>query len=268
MLEKFLNIARGEIGYKESGNNKTKYGDWYGMIGAWCGMFISWCAYQIGFLGSKIPKYAGCGTGYNWFKNKGLITMNPKPGYIGFLKPTVKGATSSHTFIVEKVEGTKITTIEGNLDNMVKRNTRYITDKDILGFGIVEFDDNMSKSIKYVDNVDYEGLNVRRISDNKVVDVIPIGSKVEITKIIDDKAFLSDETYVYLKYLSENPPSLKEVSGADAEGLNVRQFRFTNNNRPIAILKNGTKVKVYEIVGYWARISPNAEAWVYNSYLK
>ncbi len=151
MLEKFLNIARGEIGYKEQGNNNTKYGKWYGINpGAWCAMFISWVAAQLGILGTKIPKYAGCGTGYKWFKKKGLITKNPKPGYIGFL--TSNTGTSSHTFIVEKVEGTKITTIEGNLDNVVKRNIRHTTDKNILGFGIVEFEDtekNTNQSVLY-----------------------------------------------------------------------------------------------------------------------
>lgn len=155
MVEKFLNIARGEIGYKERGNNNTKYGVWYGINpGAWCAMFISWVAAQVGILGTKIPKYAGCGTGYNWFKKKGLITKNPKPGYIGFLTST--SGTSSHTFIVEKVEGTKITTIEGNLDNVVKRNTRYTTDKNILGFGIVKFEEAESNIDSNVSNKTYK----------------------------------------------------------------------------------------------------------------
>jgi len=41
---KALSKAKTQIGYVESGNNMTKYGDWYGMNGQpWCAMFLTWC---------------------------------------------------------------------------------------------------------------------------------------------------------------------------------------------------------------------------------
>ncbi len=101
MKEEFLKIALGEVGYKEGKNNDNKYGKWYGINNKpWCAMFVSWCANQVGVLKTLIPKYSGCGTGYKWFENKGLITMKPKAGDIGFLKPSNPKNKSSHTFIV------------------------------------------------------------------------------------------------------------------------------------------------------------------------
>lgn len=146
MKEKFLKIALAEVGYKEGENNDNKYGEWYGMNKrAWCAIFVSWCANQVGVLKTLIPKYSGCGTGYNWFKSKGLITMKPKPGDIGFLKPSNPKNTSSHTFIVYKVEGNVITTIEGNYPDRVKKITRKLNASNILGFGSVQWSDEEVK---------------------------------------------------------------------------------------------------------------------------
>lgn len=125
MVEDFLKVAISQIGYTEGKNNKTKYGAWYGLDNnPWCAMFISWCANQAGILGTKIPKYASCTTGFNWFKRKNLISNTPSVGAIGFVMTSSTHA--EHTFIVEKVNGNYVYTIEGNLDNKVKRNKRKI----------------------------------------------------------------------------------------------------------------------------------------------
>ena len=135
MIEKFVKVAESQVGYKEGKNNATKYGIWYGMPNQpWCAMFVSWCANKAGILNTLVPKYAACSVGYNWFKNKGLIVSKPKAGYVGFLMNS-KG-NPEHTFIVKSVSGNKIITIEGNLDNAVRINTRTISSK--LKFGIVE----------------------------------------------------------------------------------------------------------------------------------
>ena len=126
----------------EQKDGTTKYGVWYGIPkGDWCAMFVSWCANQAQVLGDKIPKYAGCGDGVRWFKKKNQWVSVPKAGDIGFLKPTKAGATSSHTFIVKKVNGNTITTIEGNLCDKVKLSTRKLNATNILGFGSVQWGD-------------------------------------------------------------------------------------------------------------------------------
>ena len=284
MRDKFLTIALSQVGYKEKKSNKdldsktanagsgnyTKYGKWYGLNPApWCCMFVSWCANEAGILGTLIPKYKGAGTGYNWFKNRNQLTMKPKAGDIGFLKPTKKSATSSHTFIVYKVDGNIIATIEGNENNGVVQIHRKLTDKNILGFGSVKYP--KEKDIRYVDNVDYEGLNVRYISNNKATGkTLYVGTKVEVLEETKDKAYISKTTYVYKQYLSKTCPKYKTVKGADREGLAVRKLNILGipSKTYIDVIKNGTKVKVYKTKGKWSKISPDANAWCYSAYLK
>lgn len=115
MKEEFINIALKEVGYKEGKNNATKYGHWYGLDNnPWCAMFVSWCANKAGISTSIIPKYAGCGTGWKWFKKRGLTSNSPQVGDIVFFKPTIIGATSSHTGIVVDVTDSYVITVEGN----------------------------------------------------------------------------------------------------------------------------------------------------------
>ena len=284
MREKFLQVALSQVGYKEKKSNKdldsktanagngnyTKYGAWYGLNPAhWCCMFVSWCANEVGILGTLIPKYKGAGTGYNWFKNKGQITMKPRPGDIGFLKPTIKGATSSHTFIVYEVLGDKIITIEGNLNDGVVKNTRKLTDKNILGFGSVEYPEE-----RYVDNVDYEGLNVRRIKDgSKTGELLQQATKVKVLKFDGKKALITKDTYVDKNYLVKNVPSFKTVNGADRDGLAVRKITLGKvSKKVLATLKNGHRVKVYKTKKIkkqtWCKVSPDSNAWCYGGYLK
>lgn len=143
----FINVAISQIGYKEQTINKksnyTKYGKWYGINPApWCAMFVSWCANQVKILDVKnqaglIPKYANCGDGRRWFKNKGSLTEIPHKGDVGFV---MKNGAAQHTFIVEYVDGKYVHTIEGNLSDKVKRYKRKIN-KDLL-FGNVNYGDS------------------------------------------------------------------------------------------------------------------------------
>ena len=268
MKDKFISVALSQVGYKEYGTNKTKYGEWYGMNGEpWCAIFVSWCANQVGVLNKLIPKYSSSSAGYKWFKENTGITMKPKAGDIGFIKNSKEtpGYPAEHTFIVVAVNGDTVTTVEGNIDNRVVKLTRKIDDK-ILGFGVV----NWPKNVMYVDNVDYEGLNVRYISTgNKTGKVLPIATEVEVLRYDGNKAIISKETYVDKRYLSEKKPSYKVVSGADSQGLNVRpRYALGIMGNPIACLKNGTRVKVYQVKGKWSKVSPDANAWCYSSYLK
>ena len=163
MLEDFLKEARNQIGYKEEKNNKTKYGKWYGLDNnPWCAMFISWCANNVGIMGTKIPKYASCTTGFNWFKRKNLISSTPTVGSIGFVMTS--STHSEHTFIVEKVSGDYVYTIEGNLNDKVMRNKRKIG--ATLKFANVKYDE-------YFTTGDYELLYNKALrKDHKIANNI------------------------------------------------------------------------------------------------
>ena len=275
--EKFLETARSQVGVKEIPINEVKYNTWYygkkvnGSSYPWCVVFVCWCANQVGVLGSLIPKTASSSTMYNWFKKNTGVTLNPKPGYIGFIKNTGSDKNkyvAEHTFIVYEVNGDTITTIEGNIDNRVIKQKRKL-DSKILGFGIVNWNYD---EVRYVDNVDYEGLNVHYLKDNKNTgQVLPIATRVNVLEFKGNKAIISKDTFVYSAYLSKTIPNYKVVTGADNQGLAVRKRNAITgkmSNNYIAVIKNGTKVKVYKVKGNWSKISPDQNAWCYSKYLK
>ena len=159
--EKVLDLAKRQIGYKESGKNDTKYARYFDVEAwqwfntkkqgsEWCAIFICWlfCQNEIlgpkkarVFLGCPEPKNncaAGCGYLYDYLKKKGYQSSldKAKPGDIIFFK---SGSKCSHVGIVEKVDKLNIYTIEGNAGNMVKRVTHKRSSKTIY-FGIMSPD--------------------------------------------------------------------------------------------------------------------------------
>jgi len=137
-----VSIASREIGYKETGDNHTKYGVWYGMDGAaWCHMFVSWCAAKAGIPSSVIPKTASTDEGMAWFKSRGRFKYKgkyiPKRGDLVYFK-----TGRSHVGIVEKVTGSTLHTIEGNAaltTDRVARRTYPLSEKTITGYGVPEY---------------------------------------------------------------------------------------------------------------------------------
>ena len=113
--EKVIQIARGEIGYKESpaGSNKTKYGAWYGMNGQpWCMMFVQWCFAQAG---NPLPyKTASCSALMRWAVEKGRwVTSDYKPGDV-LLFDFGHDGDPDHVGIFDHYEAGKLVSIEGN----------------------------------------------------------------------------------------------------------------------------------------------------------
>ena len=81
-VRELLDIARGELGYKETpaNSNRTKYGAWYGLDGQpWCVMFVEWVFAQAGV---KLPiETASCTILMNAAKSAGnWVTSNYQPG--------------------------------------------------------------------------------------------------------------------------------------------------------------------------------------------
>ena len=150
----FVNVAKSQIGIKETGTNNVKYNTWYygrvvnGTPGtseyAWCVTFECWCANQVGILNSLIPKCNNVGVLRDWYKARGLYHLKtsytPKAGDLIIFK------NASHTGIVERVEGSKIWTVEGNSKDKVSNNTYLRTDSYIQGYCQVKFNDNQGNT--------------------------------------------------------------------------------------------------------------------------
>lgn len=147
MAKDIVDIAIGEIGYREQGNNKTKYGAWYGMnSAAWCHMFVSWCAAQAAVPVSVVPKTASCSSGMAWFQKKGQFKYKgkykPKRGDIVYFK----SAGASHVGIVEYLSGNTVHTVEGNTSDKVARRSYALNNSRITGYGVPEYNGLNSES--------------------------------------------------------------------------------------------------------------------------
>ena len=167
---KLLEIARGELGYKEKETNSqldnptanagdgnwTKYARDLHSAGyyqaakngyAWCDIWVDWCFWQLAGKDKTKGEYLECqtglyGAGCEWssdcYRRAGRFDKNPKVGDQIFFGKT---DAEEHTGIVEKIEGGKVHTIEGNASNMVKRCSYSLTSSYIVGYGHPRFDE-------------------------------------------------------------------------------------------------------------------------------
>lgn len=255
LREKIIEIAVKEVGYKEYANNKTKYGDWYGIHGEWCDIFICWLANQVGILNKLIPKSAYVPTTCDWFKKrkefqyKGYV---PQKGDLIFFDYT-KNNNPDHIGIVEYVVGNKIHTIEGNKSKKVRRQEYSINDKGIYGFGLVAYGDDD----KSIDELAHEVINGK------------YGTGEARKKALGDKYYaVQQRVNEILKRNSKPVETAKYVKGRyivnTPKGLNVRKGPSTNYGIK-KTYKNGQKFTCLQVSGDWGR---TISGWVNLNYCK
>ena len=134
-----VTIAQSQIG--QTGGQP--YWSWYGFGSRveWCAIFVSWCAEQCGYLDAGIlPKFASCGVGVKWFQNRGQWlpgSATPEPGMVIFFQWYGSDSLiADHVGIVEKVEGGRVYTIEGNSNDQVRQNSYPVGYGEIKGYGV------------------------------------------------------------------------------------------------------------------------------------
>ena len=139
-----------EVALSQVGNvGGDPYWSWYGFKNHvdWCACFVSWCADQCGYIeNGVIPKYAGCVTGTNWFKERGQWLdgkQEPAPGMIIFFdwddpegSSGPQDGEADHTGIIVRVEGGTIYTVEGNCSDSCKEKRYSVGHYEILGYGV------------------------------------------------------------------------------------------------------------------------------------
>jgi len=123
------------------------YWSWYGFNSRveWCACFVSWCANECGYLDAGvIPRTAGCISGSDWFKDRGLWQDNsyePRPGDIIYFDWDNKGSSgpqdglADHVGIMEKVANGLVYTVEGNSGDSCRENRYAIGHYEIYGYG-------------------------------------------------------------------------------------------------------------------------------------
>ena len=118
------------------------YWSWYGFESRveWCATFVSWVANEVGYIDSGVvPKFAGVNQGVSWFQLRSRYKDSnyiPKSGDIIFYDWDGDN-DPDHVGIVEKVENSRIYTIEGNMSDKVKNLNYDINSDDIFGFGLI-----------------------------------------------------------------------------------------------------------------------------------
>ncbi|OJH36620.1 LysM peptidoglycan-binding domain-containing protein [Cystobacter ferrugineus] len=116
-LEKFLAVARSQVGYRSSrmpnGLPRTKYGAWYGLQHEYCAMFVSWCAAKSG-NGAAFRKRALVQALIDDFRRKRRFGAKPRVGALVCFDWMPGRPGGNHVGIVVQVKKGHILTIEGN----------------------------------------------------------------------------------------------------------------------------------------------------------
>lgn len=147
-----VNVAKAEIGYRESGTNITKYGSWYGMQDEWCAMFVAWCANQANISTTIIPKTASAPGMKNTFAQKGRFYLSqsqggstaPMAGDIFFEGTSANGI--KHVGIITSVDSNNIYVVDGNCDNKVNSHAISRTASNFVGFARPQYASNSHSS--------------------------------------------------------------------------------------------------------------------------
>lgn len=119
-ISELLDISRRQIGTRESppNSNNVRYNTWYygrevsGAAYPWCMVFVQWVFDQAGV---KLPvRTASCGALMRAAQSAGCwVTKGYQPGDV-VIYDFPGGAKTDHCGIVESVDGTYISAIEGN----------------------------------------------------------------------------------------------------------------------------------------------------------
>lgn len=136
-----IEIAKAEIGYVETPDNITKYGEAMKANGLpWCGSFCNWVLKEAGV---RVHSVVSTVKGAQVFEDSGRWSQTPKLGDLAFMDfPNDSVDRISHVGIVVGINGQTVTTIEGNTSGsgsqrnggmvMVKERT---IGKEVVGFG-------------------------------------------------------------------------------------------------------------------------------------
>lgn len=163
-----VDIARDWLGYKEGANNWTKmsevldacyyYTPQKKQNVAWCGTFVNFCLLEASTPEDRPNKerkydaqnyqYQPAKNNYSasaelhagYFKSAGKFFTDHKKAQTGDVIYFYVDGSIGHMGIVEKVEGSVITTIEGNAGDQVQRKWYDFGSSKIAGFGRPSYD--------------------------------------------------------------------------------------------------------------------------------
>lgn len=212
--DKVLDICNRELGVAEP-TGDDKYIKWFNenilktwsfsMKVAWCSIFATYAGVNAGLTKKEFPLTAGCDEGMNWFKNRkqwkdGMAYGGkyiPKKGDMVYYSSKYNQADSDHVGWVESCDGTLMTVIEGNKSDKVGKRTIYLSNKYILGYGVINYPDEDGTKTGTINKlagtgigtgIALEPMNVRTGAGtvHKTIGTLNKGKSVEILKVLDN----------------------------------------------------------------------------------
>lgn len=119
------------------GDGQWNNGDW-DKDTPWCACYISYCLAQLPSdkLTQDAPRYANVDKFMESFDGAYWKTTDPTAGDIIFFD-WLMGTNPSHVGVVLSVSGDKIYTIEGNSAGMIAVRQYSLSDKRIIGYGVL-----------------------------------------------------------------------------------------------------------------------------------
>ena len=244
-----LDLAKRQLGYKESGVNQTKYSRFFDVEAwqwfntkkqgsEWCAIFICWLFAQnetlgqkqaLSFLGCPAPKN-NCAAGvpylFDYLKNKGYKLSDKSKGQPGDI---IILNSKKHVGIIEEIKDGKYVTIEGNKGNYVAHGNYKIN----------------SSTITAVFHPDWDKARFYEQKEEKPSDPVHIPEPVKPVQ----------------------PTTLTVNTKVDPLRLRVQP----NTSCPtITLMKKGSKVTLIEYVNSeWAKVKyKTMTGFAYRKYLK
>ena len=235
-VERVIAAARAELGYLEKASNAqldsrtanagdknyTKYARDLDALGVydgkkygypWCDVFVDWCLIQtfgletaLKMTGQKLGCYgAGCTMSMSYYRAMGRFFRSaPQPGDQIFFSRD-GGKTSYHTGLVERVQGGRVYTIEGNTSSAagVVENGGAVRDK--------------SYSLTYARIAGYGRPNYGLIQEEDDMNIDKL-----LEEMTDEQAYrLMAKAQAFAASLPEQEWSVKEGHGARATAAGV-----------------------------------------------
>jgi hypothetical protein len=118
--------ARKHLGYRETGDNDTKFNRWLGKIAGyphdgfgypWCHAFVSYCLWHSDNADSG-PRTASCAVGVSWFRGRNRWSTTPQVGDLVYYG----AGGGTHVELVVAVAPGSIRTIGGNTSGSLGGN--------------------------------------------------------------------------------------------------------------------------------------------------
>lgn len=199
---------------------KVKYTD------AWCTPFVSAVAIELGYT-DIIPTECSCQKMIELCKDLGIWiedeSVTPSPGWICFYDwgDSGKGdctGWADHVGIVETVKDGKITVIEGNYSNAVKRRTLEVNAKYLRGYAVPKYDEE--KTTEPTQDSDYT-IPMRYLKkgctgeDVRALQILLIGRGYDCGKYGADGDFGTSTDKAVRTFQEGNSLELDGVAGKD-----------------------------------------------------